>query len=195
MLRLRQKIDGILDSMELSFLHIERGYGKNPVLVTECGKEIINIFGILLPTSLASKERDYAVELIERYLYTNEDDLRWLIEQKKNPIDLNKLTNFDISVRNISSKRWRKNTWVYDNPEYTITLNFKDKKGNVSMTVDEHHLPRYWKYTFSDCSAEEIASFIDTQDAHLAAIKEYATEWKKKQKVDSKIQELSECKI
>ena len=100
MLELRQMSEEVLDNFGLGELHV----GVNPNLRTlalmgECGKELVNINGIKLDR-LTKNSREYALELLERFLNKHGKVISDYINDKKTLVEVERPDD-EIRVDNI----------------------------------------------------------------------------------------------
>ena len=98
MLQLREKVEELLNNSGLGFLHIERNSDAQLVLAGECGQPLVIIKGVTVPTTINNKEREYLWTLINRFISNKLDDIKIIIEHKRNPIipeDVSDKYNFD----------------------------------------------------------------------------------------------------
>jgi hypothetical protein len=90
MLLLRKECQPILDKNKLSDLHVTNESG-NLALAGECGQPIVIVHGISFSKkAINSKEREYAVELFEKFISKYKYDIQSYIGAKK------KFKEFDI---------------------------------------------------------------------------------------------------
>lgn len=66
MLTLRRMAEPALEQNGVGFLHVERR-DSSLVLVGECGKVVLTVSGISVPSKLSAGDREYIISLLQRY--------------------------------------------------------------------------------------------------------------------------------
>lgn len=84
MLLLRKECEAVLAAYDLQELHVQRSdVQKCLSLVGSCGRELVTIYGINIPSRLKSGEREYALDLFVRFMDTNNKLITDGIKAKK----------------------------------------------------------------------------------------------------------------
>ena len=197
MLQLRRMIDEVLDDLNISSLHLERGGNRNPMLVTECGIRVLNIMGITLPANLNKKDREYAFKLISNYLYKNKEDVLWVVDNLKHPINLNEASKYSISISEIGNRIFKNGMWVYDERKgLRLTLILDGNNSNkIIVMLKDYDNPSKWEYYFSNYKKHQIEDVFNKTSELITEMDKYIKTWKEYNKRQKKMAKITSCTI
>lgn len=178
MLQLRQLTDAVLEENGFKGLNLSNGIAGNLSLVTTCGRPIITISGVEIPTRINKTERDYVFSLVEKFIKENKKDIKKIIKLKDNPFfAYNVDYGYNMSVGS-----------SYDNHSHTlkysenINVNYHADNGEICIKAD-------------GASFEEMNIVISKKQSFVKIFKDYIKDLNKESKEQELIKKLSSCRI
>ncbi len=194
-LMLRKKAQVVLDKFNMQNFHVTIGDDpKNLKIVTECGKPMADIHGIVFNRmSPTPDEVAYSVELLEDFLTTHKVQFDAYMKAK---IALGKLT--EVTMKDGDRHIWIDHHYSNEKPD-TVFCIYQD--GFLSVRLDSKgDVNKVWirEGTHHDVSLKDVDNFT-TDPKKLISARKYNKDWdtytKTEKKVNDMLQELSTCDI
>lgn len=190
MLLLRKECQPLLDAAGLGNLHIEV-QDKCVVLVGECGKPLVSVKGISFskPT-INSVEREYAVELFDKFLAKYATDINTYIAAKKAyAVMVPPTMSPDFSITQ-NSTGYGSSLKTF--PSVNFTINFTDKTMKVAVTDDGITFTGAIPVSELETLADKLRDNICAADAYIADFRIYTDERKRVEELQNN---LAACDI
>lgn len=190
MILLRKRVDAILIEFELDILHIERKDNGFLTLSGPCGKNIININGLIVPRKINNVERDYIFEQVDNYIRGKVEDIKFAIDYNLNPY--------------IPEEGIIEHLPVYDSAPGFTRVSYTDSKKmeeqvklTISSRLDCRIIDGILYYNTSSSLGMSESDFNNQMDSvlHLSIIKSYAERSTIKKEYDNTYRDINSCVI
>ena len=179
MLQLRKDTQELLDKLNLSQLHLAK-YGSSLSFVGECGKTVMNIKGIEVPSKFTKSERNIVYDLIKKYLDKNYKDVQEIVKLSS------EINNVDYEVAGYQLKSAN----AYDNYDFelkyssTIDIGIKKSGSELFIGVDSHGV-----------NVKEVLTCISKKSKFVKILQNFRKQIEEHDKNVKRISELNSCNI
>ena len=184
MLQLREKVEELLNNSNLGFLHIERNQSGQLVLAGECGQPLVTIKGVSVPSAINAKEREYLWTLINRFISGKLEDIKIIIEHKRNPIDPDSVSDkYGFEHVNIDVEGSIQRS-THDLPGGdTVHIAFGKKKMYIASKQ------------YSMVSFKDMSKVLAGEDMYRKVLIKYELLYKKQKAMNAVVNALQTCTI